>query len=407
LKTTHSRLGRLVASGASLCACALLPALACSTSSGSSSASSTDGGGATTPDGGGSTTPDGGGSTTPDGSHGDSSSTTTADGGLPAGWLHTTGSQILVSTGSSSQPWMGRGVNVDDIYFCGYDNTLWMTAPDQTLTTMISGLITSWKPNLLRISLSMDSYPTVSTWVGTDAMYKAPMTGVLNAILAHPDVYVLVTLRSDGSMIGQDTADGDAEATGLPSDATTTPDATKYPTGTDATYIALVDTFGTSGNVLFGLTNEPGGDKLASSTIAAAMTHAVGVIRAEEDRLGVPHHLVSAQGQGWTSDISFYSTTPIPFDNVVYEVHGYPPTTSSYTYANIPVILGEYGSLPSGGSAAFYADVEAKKIPNIAWDFDSYNDCSPDLVDVTQSATNLTPSSWGTIVQAYLAAHAQ
>ncbi len=310
----------------------------------------------------------------------------------------------MVSTGSGGQPWMGRGVNVDDIYFCGYDNTLWMTTPDQTLKQMISGMISTWKPNLVRISLSMDSYPTVSTWVGTDTMYKAPMTGVIQSILANPNVYVLVTLRSDASMIGQDTSDGDAEATGLPSDSTSTPDKTKYPTGTDATYAALVDTFGSAPNVLFGLTNEPGGDKLSSSTIAAAMTHAVGVIRAEEDKNGVPHHLVSAQGQGWTSDISFYSTTPIPFDNVVYEVHGYPPATSSYTYSNIPVIIGEYGSLSN--STAFYADVEAKKIPNIAWDFDSYNDCAPDLANVTQSATNLTASSWGMVVQAYLTAHA-
>jgi hypothetical protein len=328
-----------------------------------------------------------------------------ADGGFPSGWLHTTGNQIFVSTGSGSVPWVGRGVNVDDIYFCGYDNTLWMTTPDQTLTQMISGMVTGWKPSLVRISLDMNSYPVVSTWVGADAMYKAPMTGVIQAMLAHPDLYVLVTLRSDASMIGEDTADGDPEATGLPSDSTTTPDANKYPTGTDATYIALVDTFGSSGNVLFGLTNEPGGDKLASSTIAAAMTHAVGVIRAEEDHLGVPHHLVSAQGQGWTSDLSFYSTTPIPFDNVVYELHGYPPAASAYTYSNIPVILGEYGNLTSTTAATLYADLESKKISNIAWDFDSYNNCSPDLVNVTGSATTLTPSSWGTIVQAYLAAH--
>ncbi len=33
---------------------------------------------------------------------------------------------------------MGRGVNIDDIFFCGYDNTLWMTSPDQTLETVVS-----------------------------------------------------------------------------------------------------------------------------------------------------------------------------------------------------------------------------------------------------------------------------
>jgi Cellulase (glycosyl hydrolase family 5) len=337
--------------------------------------------------------------------------TTTADGGavnaagFPAGWLYTSGAKIEVSTGAGGEAWMGRGVNVDDIYFCGVDDTLSESSPDQLLTMMISTMIAGWKPNLIRISLGMDSYPVVSTWVGTDAKYKTPMTGVIQSILAHPDVYVLVTLRSDASMIGQDTADGDPEATGLPSDSMTTPNATMFPTGTDATYVALVDTFGTANNVLFGLTNEPGGDKLSNATIAAAMSHAVGVIRAEEDRLGVHHHIVSAQGQGWTSDIGFYATTPIAFDNVVYEIHGYPPVSSSYTYADIPVIIGEYGSLTADTATAFYADVEAKKIPNIAWDFDSYNDCAPDLVDVNSSSTMLMPSAWGMIVQAYLLAH--
>jgi hypothetical protein len=70
-----------------------------------------------------------------------------------------------------------------------------------------------------------------------------------------------------------------------------------------------------------------------------------------------------------------------------------------------PVILGEYGSLTSSTSAAFYADVEAKQIPNLAWDLDPYSNCAPDLVDVDQSATGLTPSAWGTIVQTYLLAH--
>jgi hypothetical protein len=327
------------------------------------------------------------------------------DGGFPAGWLYTSGAKIMVSDGSSGgKAWMGRGVNVDDIFLCGYDDTLWMTAPDTTLETIISGVISGWKPNFLRISLGMDSDPTVVSWLTNPTQYKTPMTDVINSIGTNPDVYVLVTLRSDVTMIGQDEVDGDPEATGLPSDSTTTPNATLYPTGTDAVYQALVDTFAHSSFVLFGLTNEPGGDKLSNSAIAAAMNHAVGTIRAEEDKLGVPHHLVSVQGNGWTSDISFYAVSPplIAYDNVVYEVHGYPPATASYTYPSIPVILGEYGSLTD--SATFYADVESKQIPNLAWDFEPYSNCAPDLVTVTDSATTLTPTTWGSTVQAYLAA---
>jgi hypothetical protein len=330
-----------------------------------------------------------------------------AGGTSTTGWLYTNGNKIYVSNGSSAgTPWMGRGVNLDDTYLCGYNYTLWMTSPDQTLKTIHSGLISGWKPNFVRISLSMNSNPTVTSWLSNPSQYKTPMTGVINALGANPNVYVLVTLRSDVSMIGQDTVDGDPEATGLPSDSTTTPNATLYPTGTDAVYVALVDTFASSKFVLFGLTNEPGGNKLSNAAIAAAMKHAVGVIRAEEDRLGVPHHIVSVQGNGWTSDISFYATTPLSYDNVVYEVHGYPPATSSYTYSNIPVIIGEYGSLASGSSAGFYADLEAKQIPNLAWDFEPYSNCAPDLVSVTQSATTLTPTAWGSIVQSYLLAHA-
>jgi hypothetical protein len=327
-----------------------------------------------------------------------------ADGGLPTGWLYTSGSKIYVSNGAGGgSQWMGRGVNVDDIFLCGYDNTLWMTNPDQTLEMIISGLMSAWKPTFVRISLGMDSDPTVVSWLTNPAQYKTPMTGVIEAIGANPGVHVLVTLRSDASMILQDTADGDPEATGVPSDSTTTPSATQFPTGTDATYQALVDSFANDGFVLFGLTNEPGGDKDSSATLAAAMSHAVGVIRAEEDKLGVPHHVVSVQGNNWTSDISTYATTPLSYDNVVYEVHGYPPATASYTYSNIPVIIGEYGSLTD--SASFYADVEAKQIPNLAWDFEPYSNCAPDLVNVTTSATTLTATTWGMTVQAYLLAH--
>ena len=111
----------------------------------------------------------------------------------------------------------------------------------------------------MRISLGMDSYPTVTSWLTDPAQYKTPMTGVINAIGANAGVYVLVTLRSDASMIGQDTADGDAEATGLPSDSTTTPNATTFPTGTDATYVALVDTFANASFVALRADQRAGG----------------------------------------------------------------------------------------------------------------------------------------------------
>jgi hypothetical protein len=310
---------------------------------------------------------------------------------------------MLSDGNGGGSPWIGRGVNVDDIFFCGYDGSLWMQNPDQTLKTLLEGLITTWKPTFIRLSLSMNSDSTKVSWLTDTAKYTTPMTSVIKAIGTHPGVYVLVTLRSDLSMIGLDQNDGDPEATGLPSDSKSTPDATKFPRGTDPVYEALVDAFANDPFVLFGLTNEPGGKTLQPSQISAAMDHAVATIRAEEDKLGAHHHIVSVQGNLWTSDISFYAKTPLAHDNVVYEVHGYPPATSSYTYSNIPVIIGEYGSL--GDSNAFFADLESKQISSLAWDFDPYSNCAPDLLNVNQSATNLQPSTWGDTVKGYLAAH--
>jgi hypothetical protein len=333
----------------------------------------------------------------------DSGSVVSNDAGTPAGWLYTSGGKIYVSTGSGGTRWMGRGVNVDDLFFCGYNNTLSMAGAEQDLQTLIGSVITGWKPNFLRISLSMHSDTTTASWLTNAAQYKTPMTQVIQSVGTHPNVYILVTLRSDASMIDHDTGSNDPEATGVPSNATNTPDKSAFPTGTDAVYTALVDTFANDAFVLFGLTNEPGGSTLSSGALTTALSHAVGTIRGEEDRLGVPHHIVSVQGTNWTSNIAFYATSPLPYDNVVYEVHGYPPAGSSYTYANIPVIIGEYGDLPN--SATFYADVESKQIPNLAWDLDTYNGCAPDLVNVNDSPTNLQPTSWGTTVQSYLAAH--
>jgi aryl-phospho-beta-D-glucosidase BglC (GH1 family) len=230
---------------------------------------------------------------------------------------------------------------------------------------------------------------------------------VVSAIGKHEGVYVLLALRSDQSMIGQDTQHGNPEATGIPSDSKTTPDKAKFPTGTDALYIALVNAFKNDKFVAFGLTNEPGGNLLSNDQIRSALDHAVGTIRQEEDKLGVPHHIVAVQGQGWTSDIGFYADEPLAYDNVVYEVHGYPPSAASYTYANIPVIVGEYGTLDAGSAPGFFADLETKQLSSLAWDFDPYSDCAPDLLDVNHSSTDLIPSSWGKLVQAYLLAHAK
>jgi hypothetical protein len=305
---------------------------------------------------------------------------------IPAGWLYTSGNHVYVSNGTIGTVWIGRGVNADDTYLCGYNGSQWMSNSEQALTSMMSNVSSNWNAKFVRISLSMYSFPqTPASWIGTST-YKTAMTNVIDS-LTNAGVYVLVTVRSDSTM---QEANND-EATGLPTSST------------DPTYVALVDTFANNKYVLFGLSNEPGGNAFSSSTIRSAMDHATTVIRNEENKLGVPHHIVSVQGNSWTSDISFYGTSPLSQDNVVYEVHGYPPMTTSYTYSNIPVIIGEYGSLPS--PSTFFADLESKQIPSLAWDFEPYSNCAPDLVTVNLDPTNTVDTTWGTTVQQYLLAH--
>lgn len=317
---------------------------------------------------------------------------------MPTGWLYTSGAKIYVSNGNGGgKQWMGRGVDLDDIFLCGNNNPLGSVQnPDSVLEQMVSVLMSDWKPNFVRVQLDMTDYVQVS-WLSNPTQYALPMTNVIKDIGTYPNVYVLVSVITDLSMLDNHT---------LPSDSTTTPDPQQFPQGTDSLYVALVDAFAHEKSVMFGVSSQPNGTSpLSNATISAAMSHAVTVIRAEEDSLGVPHHLVLVQGNNAGKDISFYAQAPLQFDNVAYEVQGFPPTTASYTYSNIPVILSAYGLL--NNPSAFFADVESKQIPNMAWDFDSYSNCKPDLLQVNRNPTNLVPTAWGQTVQSYLLAHAQ
>ena len=321
-------------------------------------------------------------------------------GGLAAGWLYTQGNKVYVSNGGSGAVWIGRGVNIDDLFLCGYNTGLWMDSPsgEQAMVGMIAAMMTEWKPTFVRVSLGMNSYSPVVSWIGSST-YKSAMTNVINAIGAYAGTYVLVTLRSDTTMVNTDGSvcgQGD-DAVCLPSNAT------------DDVYRELVTTFGSAPYVLLGIANEPGGMDATDKDISTRMSHAVGVIRAQEDKLGLPHHIVAVQGNQWTSKIGFYNNSPLAYDNVVYEYHSYPPEatgTYGYTQSNIPIIIGEYG--PTGSDVtfadAFFVDIEDQQIPSLAWSLSPYSNCAPDLVQVTHSST-LTPNTWGQKVKTYLLAH--
>jgi hypothetical protein len=362
-----------------------------STSSSSTPSSGSSGSGSSSTSSGAS-----GGTSTSSSGSGSSSGTTQT-----TGWLYTKASdnKIYLNSGAGESVWIGRGVNVDDLFLGGYNYTLWMTTADAeaALTATMTNLISQWRPTLLRLSLNMSSYPTHVSWLTNPTQYREPMERVINKIGESAGVYVMVTLRSDTSMSVCDASD----------DATCFPEA-----ATNNVYRALVDSFANKPHVMFGLSNEPGGNVKTAAELRQAMSAAVDAIRARERELGVPEHIVVVQGDDWTSTIDFYAAQPLTQTNVAYEYHSYPPTSSEYTFTNIPVIIGEYGGANWQGMSqsvgdAFFRDIEAKRISSLAWYFSPYSAVAPALLNVTHDARQITPNSWGTIVRNYLTNPAQ
>jgi hypothetical protein len=317
-----------------------------------------------------------------------------ADAGSVTGWLHTTGNHIEQADGSV---WMGRGVNIDDLLFCGYNynfQTLGSSA-EADVKTVIDEAVMEWHANFLRISLYMDSYgSTTISWASDTNGYASAMTRIVNYVgTQYPGTYVLLTLRSDASM-------------DCPSEPACVPTANTVPV-----YQALLDSFANDSFVVFGLSNEPA--PATAADLIAAMNLGVAAIRGEETKLGVPQHLISVQTMGSTG--SFTTTSIQPSGNILYEVHYYPtlaaqgPDYYSDYAPTFPMLVGEYGDFGSSGnttSASFFKDMEDMQIPSLAWDFDPLNNCAPDLLNINSgnAVSPVTASAWGQVVQAYLAA---
>ncbi|MEO7113156.1 MAG: hypothetical protein ABI183_22145, partial [Polyangiaceae bacterium] len=105
--------------------------------------------------------------TSGDGSRTGDGSIASRDGGLPSGWLYTSGNKIFVSSGGATDTqWMGRGVNMDDLFLCGHNSNFTQTAPtgEEALTSVVTHLISDWKPTFIRVSLSMNTY-VAQTWI--------------------------------------------------------------------------------------------------------------------------------------------------------------------------------------------------------------------------------------------------
>ena len=307
-----------------------------------------------------------------------------------AGWLHTSGGQILDADGGV---WMGRGVNMDDILFCAYDYDLANGPADVTeAKAVVDELVNNWKVNFIRISMYMGSYSQTYSWINNTKNYATLMTEVVNYIGQYPGVYVLLTLRSDPTM---NCPTAPAENNCLPTEATV------------PVYKALLDSFSNSSFVMFGVSNEP--DDQAVASLPATMSIGVQAIRDEETKLGTPQHLIAVQGSN-SPPLQDYTPTAVqPSANVIYEIHYYPqwsgtPQTDYLPYVGVyPFFFGEYGG-PTGSesdtmSASFFKDCEDDHIPSLAWDFSPFVDCAPDLLTHTGSLTNNT--AWGNSVKAY------
>jgi hypothetical protein len=97
---------------------------------------------------------------------------------VPSGYLYTLNNKIYLSSGTVGTQWMGRGVNMDDVFFSGYNYEFGSFSPatscettmEQVVSNLVSGINTL---NFIRISLSMNSGydgPTGNNWPNTTAL---------------------------------------------------------------------------------------------------------------------------------------------------------------------------------------------------------------------------------------------
>jgi endoglucanase len=333
---------------------------------------------------------------------GDSADAGTSDGGTsgPSGggtpvasaWLHTSGNHILRSDGRA---WHGRGANLHDTRSC---DACTHEAPSVAeVERRIDELVDVWKANFIRLDL--ESYASSSgrlQWqnVLSDPDYLADIGRIVDYVATKPGVYVMLSIWNDPTL----------SSIGWPQAATNSELAT------------LVATFASAPHVLFGVSNEPQSnfDGALDAQVWTAMNAAVAAIRAVEDEVRVPHHIVAVQGtRDWGRRLDYYVTHPITAgggSDVAYETHVYDPATDfpalfESAAKTLPVIIGEYG--PSQGMteadvSALQQAAEQMEIPHLAWTF--HMRCSPNLlVDNSGGGCGvgmpLQPTSWGKLVK--------
>lgn len=316
---------------------------------------------------------------------------------LAEGSLFTEGNRIYVADGAGSGvAFKGRGANVHDTRSC------WACTYEEPnvgeVTRRIDVLVDAWGADFVRIVMEAEtddaSAPYARSFVA-DPGYAADIETIVRHATGK-GVVVLLSLWHDPSI----------DAAGRPTQATA------------QRWAAIAERFVDEPRVMFGLVNEPiqNYDGAEDAVVWAAMSESLAAIRAVEDAHGVPHHVVVAQGTGgWARFVDYYTTHPLPGDNVAYEVHAYNPASDFASLvaepaATIPVIIGEFGpvegTMTLDDADALVDLAHAEGIPYLAWTF--HHNCAPNLLVDTAGGQcgigmPLQPSPWGARFQARLA----
>ncbi|HOW51633.1 MAG TPA: cellulase family glycosylhydrolase [bacterium] len=315
------------------------------------------------------------------------------------GWLHTDGNRIRDHAGAV---WQGHGANIHDTRSCW--SCAWNEPDPGEVMRRIDTLVDDWGADFLRLDLESYAEPSdeyMIQWQGVldDEEYLADIVEIVDHIGTKPGVYVLVSLWVEPTVtdLGWPTA------------------------ATNEVWKKLAETFAFAPHVLYGIINEPESnyDGSRDAEVWQAMNDAVGAIRAVEEELGAPHHIVAVQGTGgWSRFLQYYIDHPITAgnsENIAYEVHVYDPQSTFgdrfvTPSATLPVIIGEFGpvaeaDMTEADCSALIAQAAAHEVPWLAWTF--HSNCPPNLLEATESGCGvgmeLRPTSWGELIKTALA----
>jgi hypothetical protein len=294
--------------------------------------------------------------------------------------------------------WQGRGANIFDTRSC---NACAYQSPNVTEVKRRVDELVAWGATFMRLDL--ESYATSGGrvhWAGvlSDPAYLADLQEIVRHIGTKPGVRVMISLWQDPTFT----------SLGWPTDATA------------QVWRKLAQTFAFQSHVLFGLVNEPQSnyDGALNSQVWTAMNNTAAAIRAVEDSLGAPYHVIVVQGTGgWSRHVTYYVTHPITAGggrNIAYEVHFYNPMTDFNTLIGtpsltIPLIIGEFGPVSGyqteADAAALMDRLDQLRIPWTAWAF--HMRCSPNLlVDYSGGGCGvgmpLAATGWGGTVKSRL-----